>query len=123
MLFESVRELQDRLDELPPPATLKTHLTANFIGLRLYGKLVADYAQDQSGFEQCIKSLEWRMEYVGHCDDPMFALLFTPKGMLTLTKFPDGERDPLMRTWLDVYTKEHATPWQRFKQSVRNWFK
>lgn len=123
MLFESVRELQDRLDELPPPATLRTHLSATVIGSRLYGALVADYTQDQSGFEQSVKSLDWRMEYVGHAADPMFALLFTPKGMMTLTKFPEGEYDPMVRAWLDVYAKEYETPWQRFKQSVRNWFK
>lgn len=123
MMFESVRELQDRLEELPFPATPKTHLPAATVGATLYGKLMADYARDQTGFVKCVRSLDWEVEHVGNSVDPMFALLFTPKGMMTITKFPEYENDHMVKGWLEMYLRYNDSPWRRFKCAVRNWFK
>lgn len=122
IMIESVRLLSERLEVLTPPNDIKQHIPATLIGLGVYNQLIQDYAMDPVLFKECIESRGWYLTTVGDIDCPMFTLLYTNRGMVTIPPYPEGESHPTVSKWILAYNRRR-NPLQKFIDYVMSWFK
>jgi hypothetical protein len=120
MMLVSVKEMDDRLQELGAVMDTNTHLSAEKIGWRLHRRLNTDYSMDPELFRMSIEEMGWRFRYVGEPTDPVFALVYTPAGMFTLTKDVKGEASPLVQLWLKQHKEK--TMIRSLADRIRTWF-
>jgi len=100
MMIESLAVLKERLETITTPRDTREHLPAATLGVSLYRQLNTDYETDAVLFRECVAKQGWQLEDVGQTGNPMFVLLLTDKGMVTLTQMPGGDDNPLLRQWL-----------------------